>query len=103
MREGKKTNKFYAVIDTNVIVSALWSKNGESSTVKVLNALFANKIIPLFNAEILEEYHRVLSRPKFPFKNETIVNTIKFIKDYGIHSERISSEEYFPDKDDIVF
>ena len=29
----------YAVIDTNVIVSALFTKNIEAATIKVLNAL----------------------------------------------------------------
>ncbi len=103
MRVGRKINKVYAVIDTNVIVSALWSKYENSSTVIVINALFSGKIVPLYNIDILKEYHNVLSRPKFPFKSETINSTIQFIKDNGIDSDRINSEEYFPDKDDIVF
>ena len=44
----------YAVIDTNVIVSALLSHNPESTTVQVFGAIFENKICPLFNEEIIE-------------------------------------------------
>ncbi len=103
MKEGKEISKVYAVIDTNVIVSALWSKNVMSSTVKVLNALFSHKIIPLYNREILDEYREVLSRPKFPFENSAITDTICFISKHGIDSQRIISDKHFPDKDDIVF
>ncbi len=103
MKEGKGISKVYAVIDTNVIVSALWSKNVESSTVKVFKALFSHKIIPLYNREILDEYREVLSRPKFPFEDSTITDTICFISKHGIDSYRIASEEHFSDHDDIVF
>lgn len=32
--------EYYAVIDTNVLLSALLSKNEDSATVKVLDAVF---------------------------------------------------------------
>ena len=54
----------YAVIDTNVLVSALFTSNVEAATVKVLDALFQKKIIPLYNEDIYEEYVEVLNRPK---------------------------------------
>ena len=37
----------YAVIDTNVLVSALISKNPSSPTVKVIEAVLDGRIIPL--------------------------------------------------------
>ncbi len=58
-------DKIFAVIDTNVIVSALISSNLESNPVKVFRAIVQERIVPLFNDEILEEYKSVLSRPKF--------------------------------------
>jgi putative PIN family toxin of toxin-antitoxin system len=93
----------YAVIDTNVFVSALFTKNIESATIKVLNALLEGKIVPLYNNDIIAEYDDVLHRPKFHF-TPTLVNTYieKFCK-LGIPSERIHSEEHFPDPKDIVF
>lgn len=58
---------YLVVIDTNVLISALLSKHNDAATVRVLNAVFDGKIIPVFNEEILSEYDNVLHRPKFKF------------------------------------
>lgn len=50
-------DKIFAVIDTNVIVSALLSSNLESNPVKVFRAIVQERIVPLFNDEILEDYN----------------------------------------------
>ena len=71
----------YAVIDTNVLVSALFTSNVEAATVKVLDALLQEKIIPLYNEEIYDEYVEVLSRPKFHFPR-----TI-FIREYCLKAK----------------
>ena len=60
--------EYYAVIDTNVLVSALLSKNEDSATVKVLDAVFDGKIIPLYHQDILIEYDEVLHRKKSIYK-----------------------------------
>lgn len=49
-------DKFYAVIDTNVIVSAVISKSLESNPAKIIRAIVQDRIVPLFNDEILDEY-----------------------------------------------
>ena len=49
----------YAVIDTNIFVSAFITKNATASTRRVINSLFAGKIKPLYNDEIIEEYESV--------------------------------------------
>ena len=95
--------KIYAVIDTNVIISALLSRHQDSATVKVLELLYDRTIIPIYNDEILEEYATVLGRPKFNFPERTIISTLEAIKAGGIHSDRISSNEVLPDPKDIVF
>ena len=46
----------YAVIDTNVLVSALLSRNPYSATVLVVNAISKTGICPLYNYEIITEY-----------------------------------------------
>ena len=51
-------SKIYAVIDTNVIVSALISKSLDSNPVKVVQAITQDRIIPIYNDEILQEYKR---------------------------------------------
>lgn len=93
----------YAVIDTNVLVSALFTQNTEVATVKVLDALAQGKIVPLYNDEIISEYIDVLYRSKFHFTPSLVDTYIDIICKLGIPSERIHSDESFPDKDDIVF
>ena len=44
--------KYYAVIDTNVLVSAFLTRHPDSATVKVLNAISDGLLIPLYNQEI---------------------------------------------------
>lgn len=93
----------YAVIDTNVFVSALFSKNINAATVKVLDAIFQGKIVPLYNDEIIAEYEEVLHRSKFHFTPSLVNKYLKSICKMGISSERVHSDEVFPDQDDVVF
>ena len=93
----------YAVIDTNVFVSALFSKNINVATVKVLDAIFQGKIVPLYNDEIIAEYEEVLHRSKFHFTPSLVNKYLKSICKMGISSERVHSDEVFPDQDDVMF
>ena len=95
--------KIYAVIDTNVIVSALLSRHQDSATVKILDYLYGRTIVPVYNDEILEEYATVLRRTKFNFPESTICATLEAIKAGGVKSDRISCEEQLPDPKDIGF
>ena len=81
----------YAVIDTNVLVSALITHNKQSATIQVMEAMFANKIVPLYNEEIINEYEDVLHRAKFGFSESDINYYLETMKQAGIHSLRIAS------------
>ncbi|MBP5690075.1 MAG: PIN domain-containing protein [Bacteroidales bacterium] len=97
-------SKLFAVIDTNVVVSSLFSKDSTSSPVIVLNAVLAGFITPLYNSEILDEYKEVLSRPRFPFNSLQIDTVIGAFKDFGLDTDRTQvNAKDFPDSDDIVF
>lgn len=48
----------YAVIDTNVLVSALLSSHEDAATVQVLVRLISGEIIPVYNREIAKEYRK---------------------------------------------
>ena len=61
---------YYAVIDTNVFISALLSKRADAATVRVLDAMFDGKIVPLYHEDILAEYDEVLHRSRFHFNEE---------------------------------
>ena len=80
--------KFYAVIDTNVIVSAVISKSLESNPAKIIRAIVQDRIVPLFNDEILDEYREVLSRPKFHLTQAQIDTVLKAVVIDGLNLDR---------------
>ena len=94
--------KFYAVIDTNVIVSALLKWNSVPGV--VLQAVFNGFVVPVYNDEILNEYRNVLNRPKFGFSSELISETISQIESLGVMENALETvAEAMPDPKDIVF
>ncbi|MBQ0154015.1 MAG: putative toxin-antitoxin system toxin component, PIN family [Bacteroidales bacterium] len=93
----------YAVIDTNVLVSALMAKNDDATVRQVVNAIIDGKIIPMYVEEIINEYMEVLSRPQFHFPSELCAGLIARIKKYGVSSERASFQEVMQDESDRVF
>lgn len=96
--------KIYAVIDTNVLVSALFSISGNSSPSIIIRKIIDGVITPLYNEDILSEYEEVLNRAKFPFQKADIEWLISTFLDFGISLGRTAiSDEVFIDKDDIVF
>lgn len=95
--------KYYAVIDTNVIVSYLLTHDSDSTIHKLISAIKNQSLIPLYNDEILNEYTEVLSRERFHFTKEEITDTIETIKMIGINCSRKPVQVIFPDPDDIVF
>ena len=93
----------YAVIDTNVFISALLSKKTDTATVKVFDAMFNGKIIPLYHKDILQEYEEVLRRKKFHFREETICLVINAVKQYGMEVFPQPTGEILVDMDDLIF
>ena len=81
--------KYYAVLDTNVLVSAML-KTGSVPGHVVAEALKGD-IIPVLNGDILTEYEDVLNRPKFRFDKRAVYS------DYGLIEDEI------PDPKDVIF
>lgn len=94
---------YYAVIDTNVFISALLSKNRDAATVKVLRTILDGRIVPLYHNEILAEYDEVLHREKFSFKEESIQVVLTAVKKFGIEVFPQPTGEIFVDMDDLIF
>ncbi|MGN0153459.1 MAG: putative toxin-antitoxin system toxin component, PIN family [Lachnospiraceae bacterium] len=93
----------YAVIDTNVLISALITKNPEASPVKVLEAVLCGDIIPLYHEDILLEYDEVLHRSKFKIAEGVIRVLLESIEKYGIEVFPKPTGEIFIDMDDLIF
>lgn len=95
--------RVYAVFDTNVLVSSLLTKNTDSATAQVVNAISDGVIIPLYNQEILDEYEEVLHREKFSFSDTAIRGLLSVIRQFGLAVSPSPTGEILPDMDDLVF
>ena len=93
---------FYAVFDTNVLVSALMSSRRDSPTVALLDYVLNGRIQLLYNDEIIAEYDEVLHRDKFNFTDERIQAVLDLVRG-GLYLYPTESGETFPDPDDRVF
>lgn len=47
--------KYYAVVDTNVLVSALLSKKDDAATVQVFQRILVGDVIPLYSNDTMAE------------------------------------------------
>jgi putative PIN family toxin of toxin-antitoxin system len=95
--------KCCAVVDTNVIVSALLSKKEDAATVQVFRAMLKGQFTPLYHKEILAEYEDVLQRPKFHLSEDVIRTVISAVKRYGVEVFPQPTGEILIDMDDLVF
>ena len=94
--------RFYAVFDTNVLVSSLLSKRDDSPAVVLLDYVLSGQIVLLYCNEIIAEYDEVLHREKFEFSDESINAVLEMVK-MGLCLESTPSGASFPDADDAVF
>ena len=93
----------YAVIDTNVIVSALITKSPYSPVLQVIQRIFSGRVCTLVNDEILAEYKEVLARPKFGLEKETIDAVISELLNHSLNVDAPPSGVALPDPKDVVF
>ena len=93
--------KYFAVVDTNVIVSAMLKSN--STPAAVLREVLTGNISLLANEEIFDEYTEVLSRKKFGFDADTVILLMNELKKQAIYVDKKPIDEYLPDPDDAVF
>lgn len=93
----------YAVIDTNVLVSALLSRHPDTATVLLVDRMIRGRLIPLFSSEIISEYSKVLHRKKFKFENTLIESLLSFISNFGLMIEPSETGEILPDMKNLPF
>ena len=93
----------FAVLDTNVLISAALAHNKYSIPYSVFRGVVERRFVPLVDDNIVREYWEVFSRPKFSFMQETINdivgNTIKFAINQPVPPSGIE----LPDCDDVIF
>jgi putative PIN family toxin of toxin-antitoxin system len=92
---------YYAVIDTNVLVSAMlkWDSNPGN----IMELVFGGTIIPLLNESIASEYREVLARPKFHLTQEIIDSVVGELERLGLCVDAEKLDIELPDPKDRVF
>ena len=93
--------QYYAVIDTNVIVSAMlkW----DSIPGSILELALDGPIAPVLNHEILEEYRQVYLRPKFHLTESIVGDLLDNIIARAVFSDAHKLMLELPDPKDVVF
>jgi putative PIN family toxin of toxin-antitoxin system len=101
MSVSEQGNIKRVVFDTNVIVSASLSRNGNPA--KIYRMFFAGVLPLVYCEEILAEYEDVLYRPhlKIPSEEADIVMTT--IRQYGEEVRPLLSVHAMIDEDDRIF
>ena len=69
------------VLDTNILVSSLWSRNGAPA--RVVSMILTGQLIPCYDYRILTEYRQVLSGPRFNFSDGEIDSLLEWIETSG--------------------
>ena len=92
--------RIIAVIDTNVLVSSLIS-HGNSPPSRIIDEIFSGSVVPIYNDYLIGEYHEVLSREKFGFKQENVNILLRSIMEYGIRIDTVSSDIVLDDMKDV--
>ena len=91
----------FVVLDTNILVSALLTPNGNPST--ILNSIIDGGLRIVFSADIIGEYRSVLSRERFGFNENDIHDLLLFIENFGFEVNPHRSQISLPDESDRPF
>lgn len=89
------------VIDTNVLVSALWSPSGKPA--RIVEMVLYGEAGLYFNDDICEEYKEVLNRPKFSFKQNLMQDLLEGLFECGNTVNVKPSDIVLPDEKDRKF
>lgn len=93
--------KYYVVIDTNVLVSAVLKSHSVPGS--IVELAFDGPIIPILNEAIEKEYREVLSRPKFHLPEDLIEGIMSTFHKRAIYIDAEHLDVELPDPKDLVF
>ena len=93
--------KYYAVLDTNVLVSAMLKAGSVPG--QVIAEAMGGDIIPVVNDAILAEYEDVLDRAKFRFNKRAVKVFLDELQKRAVYAEEGIIEEVIPDPKDVIF
>ena len=77
----------YVILDTNVLVSALWRNLLEGKPALLLDLCMDGRYGAVFTQDIFDEYAAVLARPKFGFSPKDVRELLAFFEFRALHAE----------------
>ena len=89
------------VIDTNILFSALQSKNGAPA--RFVSKVLSGDIVPCYDYRIICEYMEVLQRSEFGFSKDAINSLLDWFEAYGQSVLAEPIEDVFIDDADKKF
>ena len=89
------------VLDTNILVSSLWTPVGNASA--IVELILSGKILPYFDNRIMIEYQTVLMQPKFMFSKDKVSKLLQEIVNRGLSVTIIPSIFSLIDESDRKF
>lgn len=93
--------RYYAILDTNVLVSAMLKTSSVPG--QVLAEALNGDIIPVLNDGIIAEYEDVMNRPKFRFDKRAVKVFLDELKRRAVYTDAGPIEDEIPDQKDVVF
>lgn len=94
----------YAVIDTNVLVSAALAKDQNKSVPYMIIKEIAKKsFVPLIDNAIVEEYSEVLGRSKFCLQKNVSNEILNTVVANALKVSVPKTGKILPDMDDVIF
>ena len=90
------------VLDTNIVISALLSPDGNPAKILALIAV-SDDVQLFYSEEILSEYRRVLSYPRLSIAEERRLRAVFLIETFGTLIEPPKSTIPLPDESDRFF
>lgn len=89
------------VLDTNVVISAMLSPTGKPAT--VMKEVNLGILTPCVDERILDEYFKVMHRPKFRFSPELLKYQYGIFLTKSLNVNPITIKEPFTDENDKKF
>jgi len=90
------------VLDTNIIISAVISAEGNPA--KIIKMVSADENMQIYySSAIFAEYKRVLAYERLNFSEEKQIRAINLIEKYGISIQPEISKIPLPDESDRIF
>lgn len=89
------------VLDTNIILSAILSENGQPA--KIFDLFLEKEVILYYCEAMIDEYKDVLSRERFGISRERVGRIINIIRKLGLNAEPKSSTFPMEDESDRIF